>query len=42
MQNIGYLLGAFIAVWALVFAYVLWLILRQKKLRQEIESLKKK
>ena len=40
MQNLGYLLAAFIVVWALVFGYVFWIIARQRKLRQEIESLR--
>jgi len=39
MQNLGYLLAVFIVVWALVFGYVFWVIARQRKLRQEIESL---
>jgi len=42
MQNLGYFLAAFIVVWALVFGYVLWLFVRQKRLRQEIESLRER
>lgn len=40
MQNLGYLLATFIVAWALVFGYVLWLIARERGLRQEIEALK--
>ena len=40
MENAGYLLAAFIIVWAVVFGYVLVLFNRQKRLRQEINSLK--
>ena len=42
MQNLGYLLGVFASVWALVFFYVLWLMAKERKLRREIESLKDK
>ena len=42
MQNLGYLLGVFASVWALVFFYVLWLMTKERKLRREIESLKSK
>ncbi len=41
MQDLSYLLGAFLVVWALLFGYVLWLIKKEKRLRQEIESSKK-
>ena len=40
MENEGYLFVAFAIVWALVFAYVLLLLNRQKRLRREINSLK--
>jgi len=40
MENAGYLLAAFTIVWAVVFGYVLVLLNRQKRLRQEINSLK--
>lgn len=41
MENIGYLFAAFAIVWALVFGYVLLLLGRQRKLKREIDSLKK-
>ena len=41
MENSGYLLAAFTLIWLLVFIYIFILINRQKKLRQEINSLKK-
>ena len=41
MENAGYLLAAFIIVWAVVFGYVLFLFNRQKSLQREIDSLKK-
>ena len=40
MENAGYLFAAFTIVWAVVFGYVLVLFKRQKRLRQEINSLK--
>ncbi len=40
MENEWYLFVAFAIVWALVFAYVLLLLNRQKRLRREINSLK--
>lgn len=40
MENSGYLLAAFIMAWAVVFGYVLLLLNRQRRLRQEINSLK--
>ena len=40
MENFGYLLAAFSMAWALVFGYVLLLLNRQRRLRQEINSLK--
>ena len=40
MENSGYLLAAFSMAWALVFGYVLLLLNRQRRLRQEINSLK--
>ena len=40
MENFGYLLAAFSMAWALVFGYVLLLLNRQKRLQQEINSLK--
>ena len=40
MQNGGYLLAAFAAVWVVLFSYVLSLLSKQKKLQQEIDLLK--
>ena len=40
MQNAGYLFAAFTAVWVVLFGYVLYLLNKQKKLEQEIDSLK--
>lgn len=40
MENAGYLLAAFIAVWAVVFGYVLVLFRRQSRLQRDIERLK--
>ena len=40
MENAGYLFAAFAIAWAVVFGYVLLLFNRQRKLHQEINSLK--
>ncbi|MFC2006024.1 CcmD family protein [Chloroflexota bacterium] len=40
MENAGYLFAAFTIIWALVFGYILSLFNRQKRLHQEINSLK--
>lgn len=40
MENAGYLFTAFGAVWAFTFVYVLMLLRRQRRLDQEIASLK--
>jgi len=40
MENAGYLLAAFSIVWAAVFGYIFILLHRQKRLRQEIDTLK--
>lgn len=39
MGDSGYLFAAFVIIWALVFGYVLVLINRQRRLRQEINAL---
>ena len=39
MENAGFLLTAFIVVWAAVFGYVLFLVNRQAKLRHELDLL---
>ncbi len=41
MENAGFLFAAFTVIWAFVFGYVLVLFSRQRRLRREIESLKK-
>ena len=40
MENSGYFFAAFAVVWAVVFAYVVLLVRRQVRLKQEIEALK--
>lgn len=40
MENAAYLFTAFTIIWALVFGYLLFLFIRQRNLRREIESLK--
>ena len=40
MENAGYLFAAYGIVWVVVFGYVVFLLNRQKRLRQEISSLK--
>ncbi len=40
MENAGYLFTAFAVVWAVVFGYVLSLLYRQRRLRQEIDTLR--
>jgi len=39
MENAGYVFAAFTIVWVVVFGYVLSLFSRQRRLRQEINSL---
>ncbi len=41
MENASYLFAAFAIVWAVVFGYVLLLFNSQRRLRREIDSLKK-
>ena len=40
MENAGYLFAAFTVVWAVLFGYVLFLLGKQRKLQEEINSLK--
>ena len=40
MENAGYLFAAYTVIWAVVFGYVFYLSNRQRRLRQEIDSLK--
>lgn len=41
MENAGYLFAAFAIVWAVLFAYIFLLGNRQKRLKNEVDSLKK-
>jgi CcmD family protein len=41
MENAGYLLSAFIIIWAVVFGYIVFMQRKQRKLEREIETLKK-
>ncbi len=40
MENAGYLLAAFIIIWAAVFGYMLLLHNKQRNLQREINSLR--
>ncbi len=40
MENTGYILAAFIIMWALVFGYLMYLLNRQRRLLRDVESLK--
>jgi CcmD family protein len=40
MENAGYFFAAFAIIWALVFGYVLFLSLKQRRLRREIDLLR--
>lgn len=42
MENAGYFFAAYAIIWALLFAYVLILINRQKQLRRALDSLKER
>lgn len=41
MENAGYIFAAYSIAWAMLFGYVLVLLNKQKKLRRDIDSLKK-
>ena len=41
MSEMGYLFAAYTVVWALIFGYVVSLSGRQKRLNQELETLKR-
>ena len=41
MENLGYLLAAYSIIWAVVFGYVLFLQLKQRKLQRQIDLLQK-
>lgn len=40
MENAGYLFAAYTVIWVFLFGYVLIMVNRQRKLRQEIDRLK--
>ena len=40
MENAGYIVAAFAAVWIIFFGYAFSLLFKQKKLQQEVEFLK--
>ena len=40
MENAGYLVAAFSAVWVVLFGFLLSLLMKQKRLQQEVNSLK--
>lgn len=42
MENGGFLLAAFAAVWVILFGYVLFLLNKQRGLEREIKSLKER
>lgn len=42
MEDLDYLFTAFAVVWVAIFAYLLAISLKQKRLRHEIESLEKR
>ena len=42
MENEGYLFAAFAIVWAVLFAYILLLGNRQKRLKKEVDYLTKR
>ena len=41
MENAGYLLSAFIIIWAVVFGYIIFMQRKQRKLEREMDKLKK-
>ncbi len=41
MDNVGYLFAAYAVFWALTFVYVFSIASRQKRLQNEIETLRK-
>ena len=40
MDNLNYLLAAFIVIWVVLFIYILVLLQRQRRLRRDINLLK--
>lgn len=41
MDNLGYLLAVYSIIWAVLFLYVLFLLNNQKKLKREIDELRR-
>ncbi len=41
MDNLGYLFAVYSIIWVVLFIYVLFLLNNQKKLRKEIDSLRR-
>ena len=40
MENAGYLLAAFIVIWAVVFGYVGFMMRKQRKLQRQLDQLR--
>ncbi len=41
MQNLPYLVAAYLIIWAAIFGYVMSLVSRHRALRREVESLRR-
>jgi CcmD family protein len=41
VENVGYLLSAFVIIWAVIFVYIIFMQRKQRKLEREIDMLKK-
>ncbi|MGH9322981.1 MAG: CcmD family protein [Vicinamibacteria bacterium] len=41
MKNLGYLFAAYTVIWLVLFAYIMSIASRQKKLDMELETLRK-
>jgi CcmD family protein len=42
MENAGYFFAAFAIIWAVLFAYVFFLVYKQKQLKHALDSLKER
>jgi CcmD family protein len=42
MENFGFLFAAYTAIWVLLFGYLVYIHLRQKKLQREIDRLRER
>jgi CcmD family protein len=40
MENLAYLFAAYTIIWAVIFGYIVFIYLKQKKLQQQIDLLK--